>query len=147
MDAQRMKTAIDTMAASDLHEMVLSHEGWTLRLVRQAGAAPAAARPAAAPVRGPRPAPVASVGPSGPSHIQAPMHGIVHLQAAPGQPPFVRAGDVLAAGQVVCTIEAMKVFNEVRCERAGQVLAVRVVTGAEVEAGQVLVEMGPPGDV
>ena len=75
------------------------------------------------------------------------MHGIVHLQAAPGQPPFVRAGDVLAAGQVVCTIEAMKVFNEVRCERAGQVLAVRVVTGAEVEAGQVLVEMGPPGDV
>jgi len=149
-----MKAAIDTMAASDLHEMELSHEGWTLRLVRPARQATGSAAPATSSARpaAPRTASAAAAPSARPAEatqhdIQAPMHGIVHLQAAPGQAPFVAVGDKVEAGQVVCTIEAMKVFNEVRCERAGQVLAVRVATGAEVEAGQVLVVLGPQADV
>jgi len=66
------------------------------------------------------------------------MHGIVHLQQAPGEPAFVQAGDVVESGLLLCTIEAMKVFNEVRAEHAGVVVAVLVSTGAEVEAGQPL---------
>ena len=134
MDLHHMKMAIDTMAASDQSEMELSHEGWTLRLVRHAAAAsvPASVKTLTSPRQ--QAAPTASV-----CEIQAPVFGIVHLQASPGQPPFVQLGEHVQVGQTVCTIEAMKVFNEVACEHAGRVVAVHVVTGTEVEAGQVLV--------
>lgn len=134
MDLHHMKAAIDTMAASDLSEMEVSHEGWTLRLVRHATAeaGPVSMKTLATPR--PQATPSASI-----CDILAPMFGIVHLQASPGQPPFVQVGEQVRAGQTVCTIEAMKVFNEVACEHAGRVVAVRVVTGTEVEAGQVLV--------
>ena len=67
------------------------------------------------------------------------MFGVVHLQQAPGEPPFVRVGDVIEAGQMLCAIEAMKVFNDVRADRGGRIAAVLVASGAEVEAGQPLV--------
>ena len=47
----------------------------------------------------------------------APLYGVVHLQPSPGEPPFVQAGQAVKAGQTLCVIEAMKVFNEVRAER------------------------------
>lgn len=144
MDAQQIKDFIDAMAASDLNEMEIEHEGWTLRLARQpAGAlreapsasvhaAPAEEAPAfpAEPVRA---APATSAG-----EVPAPMFGVVHLQQAPGEPPFVKVGDVIEAGQMLCSIEAMKMFNEVRAERGGRVTAIHAVGGSEVEAGQAL---------
>jgi acetyl-CoA carboxylase biotin carboxyl carrier protein len=149
MDAQRMKAAIDTMAASDLSEMELSHQGWTLRLVRHApAAAHAPAGASTLPARRSAAKPGGAASAASASHeIQAPMHGIVHLQAAPGQPPFVKVGESVSVGQTVCTVEAMKVFNEVRSEQAGRVLAVQVSTGSEVEAGQVLVVLAQGADV
>lgn len=146
MDSQQIKAFIDAMSASDLDEMEVSHDGWTLRLVRSArGAAPAiAAAPPAAPAQA-RPAavPLRAAG-AAPAPVPAPMYGGVHLQPAPGEPAFVQAGDAVEAGQLLCTIEAMKVFNEVRAERAGRVLAVLVPTGAEVEAGQALFTVEEP---
>lgn len=147
MDAQQIKAFIDAMAASDLQEMEVSHEGWTLRLVR--GGSPATPRDAVLPAhrgepageaepQAPRPAPAAV---AGPQPIPAPMFGVVHLQQAPGEPPFVQPGDVIEAGQLICTIEAMKVFNEVRAEHGGRVAAVLVASGAEVEAGQPLMQV------
>jgi acetyl-CoA carboxylase biotin carboxyl carrier protein len=145
MDAAQIKAFIDAMAASDLHELEVSHEGWTLRLVRHGGgarsaqaAAPAADKPIPAPVRGDAVLPSTPASASGPLEVRAPMFGLVHLQQAPGEPPFVKVGDVIEAGQLLCTIEAMKVFNEVRSERGGRVAAVLVGSGAEVEAGQPL---------
>jgi acetyl-CoA carboxylase biotin carboxyl carrier protein len=141
MDSQQIKAFIDAMSASDLAEMEVSHDGWTLRLVRSSrGVAPTmeaarvnaratCAKPAAEPDRAEA---------AGPTRVQAPMHGVVHLQQSPGEPAFVKAGDVVESGQLLCTIEAMKVFNEVRAEHAGVVVAVLVSTGAEVEAGQAL---------
>ncbi|HEX7889313.1 MAG TPA: acetyl-CoA carboxylase biotin carboxyl carrier protein subunit [Ramlibacter sp.] len=141
MEAPQIKTFIDAMAASDLQELEVSHEGWTLRLVR--GGAAARAEPV--PARGPfsaspsdEAAPAAKT-PSGPEAVRAPMFGVVHLHQGPGQPAFVKVGDVIEAGRMICTIEAMKVFNEVRAECAGRVAAVLVPSGTEVEAGQPLV--------
>jgi len=68
----------------------------------------------------------------------APLYGVVHLQPTPGEPPFVQAGQAVRAGQTLCVIEAMKVFNEVRAERDATVEAVLVRSGQEVEAGQAL---------
>jgi acetyl-CoA carboxylase biotin carboxyl carrier protein len=142
MDQQQIKAFIEAMAASDLDEMEVSHDGWTLRLVRHGrGGAETAQRPAVTPSeprRSVEPATSTTTDAIGPNEVRAPMFGVVHLQQAPGEPPFVKPGDLVAAGQMLCTIEAMKVFNEVRAERAGRVSAVLVTSGSEVEAGQPL---------
>ncbi len=151
MDLQQIKAFMDAMASSDLDEMEVSHEGWTLRLARNTGPRPGHAPPPVhAPTRVEEPAPrpaAATPTPArppeakGPHAILAPMFGVVHLQQAPGEPPFVKPGDAIEAGQLLCTIEAMKVFNEVRAEQAGRVAAVLATSGAEVEAGQPLMTL------
>lgn len=86
-------------------------------------------------------------GSAAPHEVLAPLYGVVHLQAAPGAEPFVQPGQAVAVGQLLCSIEAMKVFNEVRAECAGTLQAVRVASGTEVEAGQVLMRIAPSTDV
>jgi len=142
MDPQQIKAIIDAMASSDLAEMEVSHDGWTLRLVRHT-------RGAVAPTPSRRQVPTQPSVPHGVSHdrdesqtagneLRAPLYGVVHLQASPGEPPFVTAGLAVKAGQTLCVIEAMKVFNEVRAEHDATVDAVLVTSGQEVEAGQPL---------
>jgi acetyl-CoA carboxylase biotin carboxyl carrier protein len=142
MDAQQIKVFIDAMAASDLSELEVEHGGWTLRLARGAGGVPRAATRTAAPAAAVEPTAQAihesPSEPAGVEDIQAPMFGLVHLQQAPGEPPFVKVGDLVEVGQLLCSIEAMKVFNEVRAERAGRIAAIQAVSGIEVEAGQPL---------
>ena len=145
MDLQQIKACIDAMASSDLAEMEFSRDGWTLRLARRAPGAPAAAAPRVAPSVA-RPASAPSVSreaavPPVDSMVRAPLYGVVHLQPSPGEPAFVTPGLAVKAGQTLCVIEAMKVFNEVRAERDGVVEAVLVASGQEVESGQPLVRL------
>ena len=141
MEPQQIKSFIDAMASSDLAEMEFSQDGWTLRLVRRpvAGAtqvpAPMLVRTA---TPGPRPMPQATMAAGAPRDMQSPLFGVVHLQSAPNEAPFVAAGQAVRAGQTLCVIEAMKVFNEVRAEHDAIVDAVLVASGQEVEAGQAL---------
>ena len=142
MDSQQIKTLIAAMAASDLSEMEFSQDGWTLRLVRNAQALPQP-EPQRASVKSmpratvARSAPVAE--PTRSAELLAPLYGVVHLRPAPGEPPFVVAGQAVKAGQTLCVIEAMKVFNEVCADRDATVQALLVESGQEVEAGQALV--------
>ena len=101
MDAQQIKAFMDAMALSDLTEMEASKDGWTLRLVRGGARLPVVH------------AEVASPAASGTLEQAAALCGVVFLQPAPGEPPFVQPGDTVTAGQTLCVIEAMKVFNEV----------------------------------
>ncbi|MHA6890057.1 acetyl-CoA carboxylase biotin carboxyl carrier protein [Ralstonia pseudosolanacearum] len=152
MDLSQIKQLIDAMASSDLAEMSFSHQGWVLRLVRHPSAMPrgdGAARlpepvPLAPALTHDQPAP--SVPPAPPvsavpqrRELLAPLFGVVHLQPAPGEAVFVQPGQAVQAGQTVCVIEAMKVFNAVVAESDGTVAAVLVESGAEVEAGQPLI--------
>ena len=130
MDQQQIKTFIDAMAASDLAEMEFAQNGWTLRLVRRAPDAAIAPRVAKAP------APVAT-GLAIPPLV-APLYGVVHLSPGPGEPAFVVPGQKVSAGQTLCVIEAMKVFNEVRAERDATIVDVLVESGQEVDADQPL---------
>jgi acetyl-CoA carboxylase biotin carboxyl carrier protein len=143
MDPQQIKAFIDAMASSDLAEMEFSRDGWTLRLVRRPGAAAQAPAPAPRPVavQVARGVPPASTTPSATRELQAPLYGVVHLQAGPGEAPYVAAGLAVRAGQTVCVIEAMKVFNEVLAEHDAVVDDVLVVSGQEVEAGQALLRL------
>jgi len=134
MDQQQIKTFIDAMAASDLAEMEFAQDGWTLRLVRRqhdAAVAPTAGVPRVANA----PTPVASVATP---PLVAPLYGVVHLSPGPGEPAFVTPGQQVRAGQTLCVIEAMKVFNEVRAEQDAMLVDILVESGQEVDADQPL---------
>ncbi|QNK70773.1 acetyl-CoA carboxylase biotin carboxyl carrier protein [Variovorax sp. PAMC26660] len=142
MKQEQIKTLIDALAASDLAELEYSEDGSTLRLVKQSAltAAPVVRSPAV--VRRAPAAVSSQPTPTAAAECLAPLYGVVHLQPAPGEPPFVQPGQGVEAGQLLCVIEAMKMFNEVRAEAAATVQAVLVHSGQEVDAGQPLFRFG-----
>ncbi|CAN7719416.1 acetyl-CoA carboxylase biotin carboxyl carrier protein [Variovorax paradoxus] len=145
MKQEQIKTLIDALAASDLAELEYSEDGSTLRLVKQSAlaASSAARRPAAAARKAPVAQPAQEAPPpAAAAECLAPLYGVVHLQPAPGEPPFVQPGQAVETGQMLCVIEAMKMFNEVRADAAATVQAVLVRSGQEVEAGEPLFRFG-----
>lgn len=70
--------------------------------------------------------------------ITSPMVGAFYAAPAPGAKPFVKVGDVVSAGQVVCIVEAMKLMNEIESEVSGKITQICVEDGQSVEYGQVL---------
>jgi acetyl-CoA carboxylase biotin carboxyl carrier protein len=138
MDLEEIRALIEAFGASGLAEMRLTRGDWTLHLVRSAEATAAAPAPAAGAHGRPealRPKPTAPAAETG---VRAPLSGLVYLSRTPGAPDFVAVGRRVEAGDVVAVIEAMKVFNEIPAEVAGQVAAVLVENGAPVEFGQPL---------
>ncbi len=75
--------------------------------------------------------------------IKSPIVGTFYASPAPSAPPFVKAGDVVQAGQVLCIIEAMKLMNEIEAEIAGEIIRVYVENGQPVEYGQSLFALRP----
>ena len=94
--------------------------------------APAAAPLAAAPVAAPAPTPAAG------TQIKAPMVGTFYRSAGPDKPVFVKPGDKVKKGQVICIIEAMKLFNEIESEMDGTILKILVDDATPVEFDQPL---------
>ena len=147
MDIDRVKSLIDAMAASDLAEMQVTEEGWSLRLVRrpQPGDMAASSRLVSNVVRTDRQSRPARAG-LDPARdeavgVVAPLLGVVYLQPAPNAPAFVSLGQEVKAGAPLCVIEAMKTLHEVRAEKDGVVSAILVSSGQEVEAGQQLMRL------
>lgn len=68
--------------------------------------------------------------------VSAPMVGTFYCAPAPDSPPFVKVGDVVSKGQVLCIVEAMKLMNEIESDVSGQVLQMLVENGSPVEYGQ-----------
>jgi acetyl-CoA carboxylase biotin carboxyl carrier protein len=71
--------------------------------------------------------------------VRSPLIGVFYRAAAPDAPAFVDVGDTVSEGQTVCIIEAMKVFNEIKAEWRGRVVAIPAENGALVQAGDPLV--------
>jgi len=97
-------------------------------------AAPSAA-PAAAP---PAPAQAAAAPVADGAEITSPMVGTFYRKPAPDAPDFVEIGTTVSVGQTICIIEAMKVMNEIKAEKAGTICAVVAEDGAPVQFGDVL---------
>jgi len=101
---------------------------------------PAAAAPGA--IVHPAPAPAAP--PSGNEVIvKSPIVGTFYEAPKPGDPPFVKVGDFVEAGQVLCIIESMKLMNEIESEVAGAVVAKLMENGRAVEYGEALFAIRP----
>jgi acetyl-CoA carboxylase biotin carboxyl carrier protein len=73
--------------------------------------------------------------------VTAPLVGTAYLAPQPGDPPFVRVGDNVVAGQTLLIIEAMKMMNEIRAPRAGRVTEILVGDAEPVEYGAPLLRL------
>jgi acetyl-CoA carboxylase biotin carboxyl carrier protein len=75
--------------------------------------------------------------------VESPMVGTFYRAPQPGAPSFVEVGDVVAPGQTLCILEAMKLMNEVKAEVEGVVRGVHAENAEPVEFGQLLFELEP----
>lgn len=136
-----------------LEEVEVTLETGELRLHICKGA-PAAPLQAAAPApASSRPAPAAAAPRSTPAGaaplpansvvVSAPTLGTFYRAPSPAEPPFVEVGACVAAGDPLCIIEVMKLFNTVSAEVAGTVVEIRAENGAMVEFGQPLFVLQP----
>jgi acetyl-CoA carboxylase biotin carboxyl carrier protein len=99
--------------------------------------APAAAAPATPTI------PKAPEPEAGDMLVKSPIVGTYYDAPAPGSPPFVKVGDAVEPGQVVCIIESMKLMNEIEAEMAGVISAKLVENGRPVEYGEALFAIRP----
>ena len=147
MDLRKLKTLIDLVSESGVAELEITEGEDRVRIVNRNGAAPVqvhqpvtVAQPMPVPVPAPEVAPAPA--PTAPQQtgtpLTSPMVGTFYRAPSPGADPFVKVGDTVKKGQVVCIIEAMKLLNEVEADMDGTVKEVCVETGQPVEFGQSL---------
>lgn len=74
--------------------------------------------------------------------MKSPLVGTFYQASGTDQPPFVKVGDHVNAGDTICIIEAMKVMNEIKATASGNVLSIDVCDGETVEYDQVLMMIG-----
>lgn len=100
--------------------------------------------PAAAPASAPAPAPAKPAEPaSNQVLVKSPIVGTFYESASPGVAPFVKVGDTVEPGQVLCIIESMKLMNEIEAEVGGIIAAKLVENGRPVEYGEALFAILP----
>jgi len=87
--------------------------------------------------------PAADAGPPARPAVMAPLSGIWYGAPAPGSAPYVSLGGEVAVGQVIGLIEAMKLFNEIKSDKAGRVARINAEDGKLVRAKQPLIEVDP----
>jgi len=75
--------------------------------------------------------------------VKSPIVGTFYESASPGTPPFVKVGDAVEPGQVLCIIESMKLMNEIESEIAGTVVSRLMENGRPVEYGEALFAIRP----
>lgn len=147
MDMRKIKKLIELIQSTGVAEIEIREGEESVRITREVKvtpmvmAAPVAQETAAAPsadhadVRGAKPADTAAAD----KHtIKAPMVGTVYLSATPGSKPFVEIGQAVKSGDVLCLIEAMKMFNQIESDKTGTVTARLIDNGTPVEFNQPL---------
>ena len=148
MDIRKVKKLIELLEQSNINELEINEGDESVRISRGGTAVTYAAAPAPAPVAA-APAPVAAPAateaaapateePAGHA-VKSPMVGTFYASPAPGSPAFVSVGQTVAAGDVICIIEAMKMMNQIEADKAGTIGAILVEDGEAVEFDQPIV--------
>ncbi len=153
MDFNELKKIVRLMETSSLNELELEEESYRLRIVKSAAiAAPVAAIPVAAAPPAPIPQPVQTVEATvvkatdaetesavgNTVEVKSPIVGTFYRAPSPDADSFVKVGDTVQAGQVLCIVEAMKLMNEIESEVSGKIVKILVDNGKPVEYGQPL---------
>ena len=152
MKAKELQELLDFIAKSGLNKVNIETEEFKISVQRDpntktvfSAAAPVAAAapaPLAAPVAAPiaaSAAPAAAEASAGNyKPLKAPMIGTFYRSSGPESPAFVQVGDMVEKGQVICIIEAMKLFNEIEAEESGRIVKALVDNATPVEYDQPL---------
>ena len=146
MTNQEIKELLQIFEESGVAEMEVQRGENRLRLRRapttQELQVPAAAAPQPAPAHAAAPAKAA---PADANHtlVKSPIVGTYYDAPSPGAAPFVKIGDTVEPGQVLCIIESMKLMNEIEAEMAGTLVHKLVENGRPVEYGEALFAIRP----
>ena len=147
----RIKALAEALEESDVSELDLTEGGTRILLRKRGEVAPAVRMTAAPPVarapRSRRARPGAGGGPAAEPDqtiaVLAPLTGVYYASPSPSSAAFVTVGEPVQAGQVVCIVEAMKVFNEIKSEVSGVVTAMLPKNGQLVQKGDALIRVKP----
>ena len=159
MNQKELKDLIDFLVEKDITEFELERGDVKVRVKRgtEPVVIPAPSIPIqiAAPVAGEasRPAPAApAAAPAAPAEaaeeaglhiVKSPIVGTYYEAPSPGSPPFIKVGDEVTAGQVLCIVEAMKLMNEIESDVAGEIVKILVTNNQPIEYGQSLFAIRP----
>ena len=148
MDLKELKALLRLLDGTDVEELEVEEQGKRIRIRRAArgGSPPAFAAPIGREaVSNPPSAQVAAPTPdtAGLLRIEAPIVGTFYRAPAPDAEPYVREGDIVQKGTVVCIIEAMKLMNEIESEVRGRLVKIPAENGQPVEYGQTLFLLEP----
>lgn len=152
---EEINSLINAVNHSNVNELKLEKGDFKIT-IRQGGTvvmsqAPQAIHQAIAPVHNapapvavaPTPTPVAEVTADNLITIKSPMIGTFYRSAGPGKPLFINVGDDIKEGQVLCIVEAMKLFNEIESEISGKIVKVLVDDASPIEYDQPLFLVQP----
>jgi acetyl-CoA carboxylase biotin carboxyl carrier protein len=165
MNQKELKELVEFLIEKDVTEFELERGDVKVRIRRGSGAAAPAPAERIIAVH-PAPAPTLQVGlptvaaspppepPQGASSapasageelhiVRSPIVGTYYESPSPGSPPFVKPGDAVEAGQVLCIVEAMKLMNEIEADVAGEIVKCLVKNGQPIEYGQELFTIRP----
>jgi len=157
MNIDEIKELLDLFNSSGVGELELEQDGTRIR-IRKAGETPEyvvspssggqsqeTVAPAAATATGLGTAHATphAVADAGTELVKSPIVGTYYDASSPGAPPFVKVGDSVEPGQVLCIIESMKLMNEIEAETSGVVAAKLVENGRPVEYGEALFSIRP----
>lgn len=147
MDLKLIKNILDMISDSDVNEVSIEEGDFKIKVKKTSDVEQVTYSQPVAPA--PAPAPTASAAPSAPAAtaeapatkgdtLKSPIVGTFYEASSPESDPFVKVGDVVAKGQTLCIIEAMKIMNEIEAEFGGTIREILVTDGTPVEFDQPL---------
>lgn len=125
------------------HGLQVHHEPRFYAVPAAQSAPEIAIAPAVTPPAPPTTPPVQPAADEGLHMVKSPIVGTFYESPSPGAPPFVKPGDMVEAGQVLCIVEAMKLLNEIESDIAGEVVKKLASNGQPIEYGQELFAIRP----
>jgi acetyl-CoA carboxylase biotin carboxyl carrier protein len=149
MNQKELKELIEFLIEKDIAEFELERGDVKVKIKRagqttvvhahaEIPPAPYAAAPVPVHPAAPPPAPPVSVPEETLHMVKSPIVGTFYEAPSPGAPPFVKVGDMVEVGQVLCIVEAMKLLNEIESDVAGEIVKKMGSNGQPIEYGQEL---------
>jgi len=148
MNIKRIQEIIELMNSNDLTEVDIEEEGTKIRIVKKGhGAIEQQALQAPIVQAAPQSQQVAAEKPAPETkkllEVKSPMVGTFYRTASPEADPYVKIGDIIHKGDVLCIVEAMKLMNEVKSEQEGKLVNILVENAEPVEFGQTMFLIEP----
>ena len=142
MDIRKIKKLIEMLQESDLTEIEVTEGEEAVRISRKSSndvviETPASVKNVEAKVD----PDVKKTSISNSKTITSPIVGTFYRRPAPDKDPYVKVGDVIDAGQIVCIVEAMKMMNEIKSEFSGKIVSIEVEDGEPVQFSQDLITL------